>query len=113
MRSARPVHSDPEDVRRDGQPAGDTGQRATVGDAATAALDHGNVGAVKVKQIGQLLLGQPAGMPVGTQDRPQITKGLAAPNRSQPGRRSNRRARRRQPGGGNLASRTGRRVTRG
>ena len=46
------VAGDPEDVRRDGQRAGDTGQRATVGDATATALDHGNVGPVKAKQIG-------------------------------------------------------------
>ena len=83
---------DPEHERRDGQRAGNMGQRAAVGDAAAAALDHGNVGPVKPKQVRQLLLGQRAGMPVGTQDRPQVPAGLGAARRRQPGRRGHRRA---------------------
>ena len=88
---------DPDQVRRDGQRAGDVSQRAAVGDPAAAALDHGNISAVVTQYVRQLLLGQRVGVPVATQDRPEIPSGLDAARRRKPGRRRDRRrAERRQ-----------------
>lgn len=69
---------DAEHARRDDQRPGDMGQRAAISDAAAAALDHGNVRAVEAQHVRQLLLGQPVGAPVGTQDRPEISAGPGA-----------------------------------
>jgi hypothetical protein len=52
---------------------------AAVGDAAAAGLDHGNVGPVETQQVRQVLLGQPAGVPVAEQDRSQFPPGEPRP----------------------------------
>lgn len=85
---------DTEHVRRYGQRAGDMSQGAAVGDAATTALDHGNVGPVEAQQIRQVLLGQPAGVPVTAQDRSHVPSRVTAGRPGQPGRSGEQRTRR-------------------
>jgi hypothetical protein len=65
-----------EHMRRDGQGTGDVAQGASIGDAAAATLDHGNVAPVVPEQVCQLLLGHRAGLPVPAQDCSQLI-GLA------------------------------------